>query len=231
MNKTQAVTTAFVAVVAIGAAACTDDRPSPSAPETDQQTAPGEVSPATSDLGAATAATAAEAPKPADEAPAPVEPGRVARPPAQAAFDPRNSTFTVEGRSVRLRNGVSTTPSAPGSASSVTVRYLGSEARGDLNNDGREDRAFVITRDGGGSGTFYYAVAAIASDAGYRTTNAFPVGDRVDIQSLMIPRNSNELHVNFARRRPGEPMTVRPTADAVLLLKVTPQGVLEGLMV
>jgi hypothetical protein len=221
MNKTLAVTTAVVAVLTLGAGACTDDRRSPAAPD------PG--SPVTSDPGMAAPAAAAEPVKSADKTAAPVAPAGGAMPPARAAFDPRNSAFTVEGRSVRLRDGVSTAPSAPGSASSVTVRYLGSEARGDLNNDGREDRAFVVTRDGGGSGTFYYVVAAIVSEAGYRTTNAFPVGDRVDIQSLNIPRNSNELHVNFARRRPGEPMTARPTADAVLLLKVTPQGVLQGL--
>lgn len=72
-------------------------------------------------------------------------------------------------------------------------------------------------------------MAAIASGESYRTTNAFPMGDRIVVQSMTIPRSSNELHVNFVRRRPGEPMTARPSAEAVLLLKVTPQGVLQGL--
>lgn len=219
MNKSLAVTTAVIAAMALGAGACTDDR----------QAAAPEVSSPTNGLETAPTGVP-ESAAPADTASAPVTPASGPAPAVEASFDARNSSFTLEGRPISLRNGVSVLPSAPGSASSITVRHLGSEALGDLNNDGRDDLAFVVSREGGGSGTFYYAVAAIASAEGYRTTNAFPVGDRIIVQSLTIPRNSNELHVNFAERQPGEPMTARPSADAVLLLRVTPQGVLQGLM-
>lgn len=222
MKKTIAVATSLAALLALGAGGCTDDRATPAATT-------AQVSPQTNGAGPAGPVAASEPATPTGSTPAPVVPPSQTAPVGETSFDIRNSTFTLEGRPVSLKNGVSVVPSAPGSASSVTVRLMGSEARGDLNNDGREDRAFIVTRDGGGSGTFYYAVAAIASADGYRTTNAFPVGDRVIVQSMAIPRNSNELQVNFARRRPGEPMSTRPSADAVLLLKVTPQGVLQGL--
>ena len=57
-------------------------------------------------------------------------------------------------------------PAAPGSASRIVTRYFGSEVRGDLNGDGREDVAFLLTQQSGGSGTFFYAVAALDLPSG-----------------------------------------------------------------
>ena len=179
---------------------------------------------------------------PHQEDPAPVahqDRGAIAPPTAQnadrpepthsaAAFDPRNASFSLEGRTVALTNGQSHAPAAPGSASSVTTRYLGKAAHGDLTGDGQEDLAYFVTREGGGSGRFYYVVAAIRGANGYKTTNAFLVGDRIDPQSLRIA--SNELQVTFLGRERDEPMTTPPSRESVLLLKVTPGGVLEGLM-
>jgi hypothetical protein len=88
----------------------------------------------------------------------------------------------------------------------------------------------MITQETGGSGIFYYAVVAVTKGDTYMTTNAFFVGDRIAPQTSLIPQNSNELQINYAKRRPGEPMTTSPSEGAVLLLKVTPEGVLEGLM-
>jgi hypothetical protein len=112
----------------------------------------------------------------------------------------------------------------------TTTRYFGNETRRDLNGDGEEDRAYLITQDGGGSGLFYYAVVDIKTPTGYKTTNAFFIGDRIAPQSLYIPKNSMELQVNYAERNPGEPMTTKPSRGVTKLLKVTPEGVLEGLM-
>lgn len=176
--------------------------------------------------------------KPAAPAPAasaspasvPATPMDQSAPAPQAAFDAKNSTFTLDGQAVTLKDGLSSIPSAPGSASSTTTRYIGHEGRGDLNNDGQEDVAFMVTQDGGGSGLFYYAVAAIKTADGYKTTNGFLIGDRIAPQSIVIPQNSNEFQVNFADRKQGEPMSAEPSVGSVLLLKVTPQGVLEGLM-
>lgn len=169
--------------------------------------------------------------KPVKEAPAPAAANNAAVPSgSHATYDARNATFMIDGQPVTLQNGVSSVPAAPGSASSVITRYSGHESVGDLTNDGQVDVAFVVSQEKGGSGVFYYAVAAIREGDGYKTTNAFHIGDRIAVQGTVIPPNSNELHVNFAERRTGEPMTAAPSAGAVLLLKVTPQGVLEGLM-
>lgn len=112
---------------------------------------------------------------------------------------------------------------------SITT-YFGNEASGDLDGDGKADIAYLITQEGGGSGLFYYAVVALKTDTGYKLTNLFFIGDRIAPQSTYISESVRELHINYAERKNDEPMTVAPSVGAVKLLKVTPDGVLEGLM-
>ncbi len=146
------------------------------------------------------------------------------------SFDGKNSTFSINKESFTLINGLSEIPAAPNSTSKIITRYFGNEATGDLNGDNLEDQAFLITQEAGGSGLFYYVVVALKKTEGYQTTNAFFVGDRIAPQSTEIHSDAKELHVNFAERKANEPMTTQPSVGAVLLLKVTPSGILEGLM-
>ena len=152
--------------------------------------------------------------------------------PAQdlTVFDGKNTHFTIEGNEVVLVQGVSEVSVVPDSASKTTTRYFGNESKGDLNGDGMDDVAFLITQDTGGSGLFYYVVVALKTADGYKTTNAFLVGDRIAPQTTEIHADSKELYVNFAERKEGEPMTAQPSVGVTLFLKVTPEGVLEGLM-
>lgn len=146
-------------------------------------------------------------------------------PPAFTEFDGKNITFTIDGTPVTLVDGVATI-----AGTRTTVRYFGNEARGDMDGDDLSDVAFLVTSDGGGSGTFYYVVLALRTDTGYAATNAFFIGDRIAPQSTDINTSARELQVNYAERAPGEPMTTPPSIHASLLLKVTPDGRLEGLM-
>ncbi|MBA6413389.1 hypothetical protein H2508_09730 [Parahaliea sp. F7430] len=141
----------------------------------------------------------------------------------------KNASFTLDGTLIELVNGVSSEPIA-NSSSRTTTRYLGGEAVGDLNGDGLEDFSFWVAQNAGGSGTFYYVVVALKRPSGYTTTNAFFVGDRIVPETMQISRGSQELQVNFNERARGEPMSTLPSKPATLLLKVTPDGVLEGLM-
>jgi hypothetical protein len=145
-------------------------------------------------------------------------------------FDGRNSSFTIDGEIVTLIDGVAETSVASNSATKIVTRYFGNEATGDLTGDGKPEVAFLVSREGGGTGTFFYAVVAIKNGEVHKLTNAFLIGDRIAPQSTYIPENSKELQVNFAERRPGEPASTPPSQGATLLLKVTEQGVLEGLM-
>ncbi len=144
--------------------------------------------------------------------------------------DFRNSTFRIEGDKVTLQDGVAV-QLVPGSGSAMaTVRYLGFEAKGDLDHDKKDDFAFLVTSDNGGTGTFYYVVAALDRGDIFRTTNAFFVGDRITPENLVINSSSGELQVYFLDRKKGEPMTTKPSAPKVLLLKVNDKEILEGLM-
>ena len=148
----------------------------------------------------------------------------------KTSFDAKNANFSVDGKQVTLVNGFSEEEIIPGSASKITTRYFGNEIIGDLTGDGVPDTAFLITQSTGGSGLFYYAVVAIKTESGYKTTNAFLIGDRIAPQPMYIPGGTTELHVNFVERKPNEPITTQPSQGAVKLLKVTQEGILEGLM-
>jgi hypothetical protein len=144
-------------------------------------------------------------------------------PATPAAFDGKNITFVINGMSVTLINGIA-------NASKIITRYFGNEATGDLDGDSLTDTAFLVTQEAGGSGTFYYVVVALKTVDGYKTTNAFFVGDRIAPQLMEIHADSKELYVNYTERKQGESMSVRPSVGATLALKVAPAGILEGLM-
>lgn len=140
------------------------------------------------------------------------------------SFDPGNASYKIEDKTITLVNGVSETEAAPGSAIKTVTRYFGNETKGDLNEDGREDSAFLITHDSGGSGVFYYIVSVLQMSSGYKPTNAVFVGDRIAPQSTNII--DGVLYVNYAERKPDEPMTAQPSVGVTKAFVVTPEGAL-----
>lgn len=135
----------------------------------------------------------------------------------------KDSTYTIDGQSVTLVNGMSEVEVAPGSASKIITRYFGNEAEGDLNGDGVSDIAFLLTQTGGGSGTYYFVVVGLKTDTGYTGTNAILLGDRIAPQTTEI--RDGKLIVNYADRNAGEPMTARPSMGVSKYLEIS-QGVL-----
>ena len=89
---------------------------------------------------------------------------------------------------------------------------------GDLNGDGLPDVAFIITQDSGGSGTFYYVVAALKTQTGYQGTNAIFLGDRIAPQNTEI--KNEEVAVNYADRKSSDPMTASSSIGISKYLKV-----------
>lgn len=87
--------------------------------------------------------------------------------------------------------------------------YFGNEAKGDLDADGMDDSAFIITKDEGGSGTFYYIGVAFKTSTGHLRTNPIFLGDRISPQTTEI--RNGIIVVNYADREEGEPMTARPS--------------------
>ena len=132
-------------------------------------------------------------------------------------FDPKNTTYVIDEKPVTLSQGVSELP-IPNSSAKIITRYFGNKAIGDLTSDGRDDVAFLLSQETGGSGLFYYAVVAIATDTGYMLTNAFFIGDRIAPQTTEI--HSGKLYVNYAERKSGEPMTTQPSVGVTKYLEI-----------
>ncbi|MBY0539150.1 META domain-containing protein [Patescibacteria group bacterium] len=131
--------------------------------------------------------------------------------------DYKNGTYTVGGTEVEFVDGKSEVAIVPGSAAQVVTQYFGNEVRGDVNGDGNEDISFLITQNSGGSGAFFYLVSALKEDGGYRSTNAVFIGDRIAPQTTEF--KNGVIVVNYADRKPGEPMTNEPTEGKSLYLK------------
>ena len=121
-----------------------------------------------------------------------------------AAVDFKDISYKLDGRGVNLTDG--------------GIKYFGNEAKGDFDGDGLEDIAFLLTYEGGGSGTFFYVAAALKTTAGYSGTNAILLGDRISPETTEF--RDGEIIVNYADRKPSEPMTARPSVGVSRYLKV-----------
>ncbi len=149
------------------------------------------------------------------------------------AADYKDATFLIEGMPVTLKNGAASTPAAPGSASMVETKYFGNELTTDLNGDNREDVAFIVTQSGGGSGTFYYAVAAITTEEGYVGSDGYLLGDRIAPQSTNLsqnPRHQRVVVFNYADRNVDEPMVTPPSMGKSAYLKIDPDTLRWGIV-
>lgn len=145
----------------------------------------------------------------------------------------KDAEYNIGWKRVQLENGLAETESAPGSVSKITTRYFGNEYKTDLNSDGREDVVFLLTQETGGSGTFYYAVAALNTERGYIGSDGYLLGDRVAPKNIGMspnPRHKNVIVVNYADRATGEPMTASPTIGKSAYLKLDASNVMWGIV-
>ncbi len=116
----------------------------------------------------------------------------------------KNTTYYFDGSPVTLINGDSTD-----SATFASTGYFGNEVFADLNADGREDIVFLLTQDTGGSGLFFYVVAAIQTGEGYVGSQAFFLGDRIAPQTTEY--RDGVVIVNYADRALDEPFSTPPS--------------------
>ena len=126
-----------------------------------------------------------------------------------AVADYKKATYMINAQPVYLGEG--------------GVAYFGNEIAADLDLDGDEDKAFLITQQPGGSGTFYFLVGAINFDGTYKGTNAMLIGDRIAPQTtefklLPAPYGARVI-VNYADRAPGEPFTTKPSVGKSIYAK------------
>ena len=142
---------------------------------------------------------------------------------SEIVTNPKNATYTIDGKEVMLIDGVSETVATPDSAAKITTRYFGNEVRADLNGDGREDSVFLLTQETGGSGTFFYVVAALDTENGWVGSNGYFLGDRITPQTTYIsnePSHQNVIVVNYADRENDQSMSEQPSVGKSVWLKL-----------
>lgn len=108
------------------------------------------------------------------------------------------------------------------------LTYFGNEVRGDLDADGDEDIAFLVTHQPGGSGTFFYLAGAINEGGKYTGSNLMLIGDRIapqttEYRDLGAPYGARVI-VSYADRAPGEPFTTEPSVGKSLFTKYSPDS-------
>ena len=133
--------------------------------------------------------------------------------------DYKNIAYSIGGQAARLVDGVAEAPAAPGSAAKIVTRYFGNEVRGDLNADGRQDVAFLLTHETGGSGTFFYAVAALDLPSGLVGSQGLLLGDRIAPQTTEL-RPDGVIVVNYRDHPPGESLASPPSVAKTILLRL-----------
>lgn len=146
---------------------------------------------------------------------------------AVTGFDHKNAEYIIDGQRVKLVDGIAETEAAPGSATKVVTKYFGNEVQRDLNGDGKEDMVFILTQEPGGSGTFFYVVAAVSSETGYVGSQAVLLGDRIAPQTTEFGNNDIVI-VNYADRNPGEDFSVQPSLGKSIHLKLDPAALQFG---
>lgn len=139
--------------------------------------------------------------------------------PNDVATDPLNATYWIDGSAVRLIDGRAETAAAPGSVTKVRTHVSGQPVYGDMNGDGKKEAALLLVHDPGGSGTFYYAAAALNFRNRYHGTNGVLLGDRIIPSDIRI--HNGVLVIQYADRRPEEPMSAEATVvkSAALILE------------
>lgn len=141
---------------------------------------------------------------------------------AYTASDFKDAEYVIEGARVRLTDGIAST-------SEAVTRYFGNELMADIDGDGREDVVFLVTQERGGSGRFYYVVAALNTERGYLGSEGYFIGDRIAPQTTeqgmktASSDRSRVVIVNYAERAPGEPFTTSPSVGTSVRLLLDPQ--------
>lgn len=133
-------------------------------------------------------------------------------------LDVRNATYNIEGLSIVLNEGVSSSNIPESSASRKTL-ILEGPAFADLNGDGTKDAIVILRDEGGGSGIFYYVSSVIASGGSQKATNSIMLGDRIRIKAISI--DGGVASITILDREPTDAMTTVPSISKTLEFKLS----------
>jgi len=131
---------------------------------------------------------------------------------------PKDVVYSIGGESVIFTNGASeiTFPDFP---SKIITQYFGNDVVGDFDGDGTMDKAFIVTQNSGGSGTFFYVTALLNTKNGGVGVEGILLGDRISPQSMNLD-NDNTIVVNYADRGLDESFATTPSIAKTIKLYI-----------
>ncbi len=130
-----------------------------------------------------------------------------------APADARNATYVLDGTPVRLVDGAADEPGNAGASGRVRTRIWDAPVLADLNGDGLDDAVLVLVRASGGSGSFYYLAAALATADGMSGTTGRLLGDRIEPRAIEV--GEGKASVRFMTRGPDESFADAPTIERI----------------
>ncbi|MFZ9213373.1 MAG: hypothetical protein ACO22I_05505 [Candidatus Nanopelagicales bacterium] len=134
---------------------------------------------------------------------------------AQAAQDPANAGYYIDGILYTLVNGELEQPIEESTAVNK-FKLLDFKASGDLNKDGTDDVAVIITNDTGESGTFYYL--SIFTSGTPVVENTYNFGDRVVVKDLKFA--DGKFQVTYLDRSPEEDIASEPSIEITTIAEM-----------
>ena len=137
------------------------------------------------------------------------------QPVAQAAQDPANAGYYIDGILYTLVNGELEQPIEESTAVNK-FKLLEFKATGDLNKDGADDVAVVLTNDAGGTGTFYYL--SIFTSGTPVVENTYNFGDRVVVKDLTF--TDGKFQVTYLDRSPDQDMASEPSFEITTIAEM-----------
>jgi hypothetical protein len=132
---------------------------------------------------------------------------------SRQGIDPLNHAYLIEKEKVTLHHGHAREPIS-GTTAVIITEVIHRPVYADLTGDSIEEAVSIVLQYTGGSGTFYYLVAA-GSDG---LIESYFLGDRINITSVKIVKGL--ITVEYLDRRETQPMATKPTIRARMDFKL-----------
>jgi heat shock protein HslJ len=127
--------------------------------------------------------------------------------------DPAYASYRLGADSVALVDGIADVPAAPASSSRIRTQILGEPAVADLDGDGNDDAVVVLTQQTGGTGTFFYLAAAVATPQGLAGTQGVLLGDRIALDSVSVL--DGRITVRYRTRAANQSFAEAPAIERI----------------
>ena len=119
-------------------------------------------------------------------------------------IDPLNHSYLIEKEKVTLRDGHAR-EKIPGTTAVIITEIILRPVHADITGDGINEAVSIVMQHTGGTGTFYYLVAAVSD----QLVESYFLGDRINIVSLKVLKDT--ITVEYLDRSSTQPMAMKPS--------------------